>query len=252
MLGYPISSGDLYNLILIVPRPADETHIGKWHQPGDLSEGEKLLQNFSSTPQKLWKLVDSCHKWTLGDLPPLPTFVSSNGKIVVVGDAAHAILPYAGNGGGQALEDAASLAIFLNSIPHPNPEKENKQEEKEKEEKNLLPQAISAWNTLRLTRLSGVRNWTMGNQGFLTLPDGPLQEKRDEELAKMTAGWKQQLEELGGEEGWKKRVKPKAELKGEGDIRSPEMRMWLYGYDVIADARRVVREMGLLGEGSGE
>lgn len=92
----------------------------------------------------------------------------------------------------------------------------------------------------------------MGNQGFLTLPDGPLQEKRDEELAKMTAGWKQQLEELSGEEGWRKRVKPKAELKGEGDIRSPEMRMWLYGYDVIADARRVVRELGLLVEGRGE
>lgn len=191
--------------------------------------------------------MDSCHKWTLGDLPPLPTFVSPNGKIIVVGDAAHAILPYAGNGGGQALEDAASLAIFLNSISHPE-----KGIHKEEKEKNLLPQAISAWNTLRLTRLSGVRNWTMGNQGFLTLPDGPLQERRDEELAKMTAGWKQQLEELGGEEGWRKRVKPKAELKGEGDIRSPEMRMWLYGYDVIADARRVVRELGLLGEGRGE
>lgn len=43
-------------------------------------------------------------------LPPLRTFV--RGKVALVGDAAHAMAPYLGQGGCQALEDAVSLAIL--------------------------------------------------------------------------------------------------------------------------------------------
>ncbi|CRK62156.1 Salicylate hydroxylase [Alloactinosynnema sp. L-07] len=42
--------------------------------------------------------------------PPLDTFVRDN--VVLVGDAAHAMAPYLGQGGCQAIEDAVSLAIL--------------------------------------------------------------------------------------------------------------------------------------------
>ena len=222
MLGYPVAAGDIYNIVLSVPRPADEKLVGKWGQPGDIKEGAKLLENFCERTKKVWSLVEECHKWTLGDLPPLPTFVSQNGKLVVVGDAAHAVLPYAGNGGGQALEDAASLAILLNSVSD--------------QEQDLLP-AMTAWNRMRMERMEGVRRWATGNQAVSTLPDGPEQEKRDQGWAAMTAGWKKEFTDLG-EEGWKKKEKPEAVLQGE-NLGSPEMKQWLYAYDVIGDARRI-------------
>lgn len=35
---------------------------------------------------------------------PLPTFVSEHGSVVLLGDAAHAMMPYQGSGAGQAIE----------------------------------------------------------------------------------------------------------------------------------------------------
>ncbi|KAL5358598.1 FAD/NAD(P)-binding domain-containing protein [Aspergillus floccosus] len=44
---------------------------------------------------------------------PLPTWISSGGRLLLIGDAAHPNVPTAGQGGGQAIEDAATLAITL-------------------------------------------------------------------------------------------------------------------------------------------
>lgn len=45
---------------------------------------------------------------------PLPTFV--HGRIVLLGDAAHAMTPNLGQGGGQSLEDAATLTVLLEDV----------------------------------------------------------------------------------------------------------------------------------------
>jgi salicylate hydroxylase len=49
--------------------------------------------------------------WALVDLPPLPRW--SRGRVVLLGDAAHAPLPHQGQGAGQAIEDAYALGTLL-------------------------------------------------------------------------------------------------------------------------------------------
>lgn len=60
----------------------------------------------------LGKVDDSKLKvWKLLDMENMPTFV--NERLALLGDAAHPFLPHQGQGGGQAIEDAAALAALL-------------------------------------------------------------------------------------------------------------------------------------------
>jgi salicylate hydroxylase len=47
-------------------------------------------------------------EWTLHTLPPLPAW--TRGRVALLGDAAHPMLPYLAQGGALALEDAVVLA----------------------------------------------------------------------------------------------------------------------------------------------
>jgi salicylate hydroxylase len=56
-------------------------------------------------------------KWALNVLPALPAWVE--GRIVLIGDAAHPMLPYLAQGGALALEDALALAHLLHDVADP-------------------------------------------------------------------------------------------------------------------------------------
>ncbi|PQE20125.1 salicylate hydroxylase protein [Rutstroemia sp. NJR-2017a BBW] len=58
---------------------------------------------------KLWKLLFRA---------PLPTW--HKGKLVIIGDAAHPMLPYQGQAGAQAIEDGLALGLLLSHLP-PSP-----------------------------------------------------------------------------------------------------------------------------------
>lgn len=58
--------------------------------------------------------ADQLYKWALFDRDPLPRWVS--GRVALLGDAAHAMLPFLGMGAAMALEDAAILARCVEAI----------------------------------------------------------------------------------------------------------------------------------------
>lgn len=229
VLGYPMAAGSLYNVVLSVPRPADAEAVGNWNQKGDPAEGAAILAPFCNRVRKLWSLVEDCNKWQLGRLPPLPTFTSSNGKFVVIGDAAHAILPHSGQGGAMALEDAIALSTCIASISS----------------EKSIPAAMSTYSSLRQDRMAFIRRYAAANQQFLSIPDGPEQSKRDAMLKGMTAAWKKEFAELG-EEGLRMKKQSsavQADFQSE-DLRSPGTRMAVFGYEVQEETRRALRRAG--------
>ena len=75
--------------------------FGHWHEP--------IPQLLAATSPR------AVIRHDISDLArPLPTFV--HGRTVLLGDAAHAMTPNLGQGGGQALEDAATLTILLEDV----------------------------------------------------------------------------------------------------------------------------------------
>jgi len=110
LVAYPISGTRQINVVAIVPgtwnRPG-------WSTPGDGNELKNAFasQRWPSTARMLLGAVDGWRRWALFTLPDLGEW--TNGAIALLGDAAHAMLPFAAQGAGMAIEDAAVLAKTL-------------------------------------------------------------------------------------------------------------------------------------------
>jgi salicylate hydroxylase len=91
IMAYPIRQGTQYNLVMSYPGQAA---LGKWNEPGDLNEMHETFTDFDPLIRRVLEYVTSTVKWLVADLPHLPRWASQNGKVVLVGDAAHAMLPF--------------------------------------------------------------------------------------------------------------------------------------------------------------
>ncbi|KAF3012259.1 hypothetical protein E8E14_011506 [Neopestalotiopsis sp. 37M] len=85
-----------------------------WTSQGSLA---KFLESFSILPKWLlsaFQGINSLGLWQLRDLDPLDTWYK--GRTIMIGDAAHAMLPTQGQGASQAVEDAEALESFFDDI----------------------------------------------------------------------------------------------------------------------------------------
>jgi salicylate hydroxylase len=110
LVAYPISGGRQINVVAVVP--------GTWNQPGWSTEGSAAeLKNTFATAhwpgpaRMMLNAVDGWRKWALFGVPNAGAWTS--GATALLGDAAHAMLPFAAQGAAMAIEDAAVLAKSL-------------------------------------------------------------------------------------------------------------------------------------------
>jgi salicylate hydroxylase len=110
LVAYPISGGRQINVVAIVP--------GTWNRPGWSAPGEAMEIKNAFTPRHwpgparmMISAVDGWRKWALFTVPDGGGW--SSGAMTLLGDAAHAMLPFAAQGAAMAIEDAAVLAKCL-------------------------------------------------------------------------------------------------------------------------------------------
>jgi salicylate hydroxylase len=106
---YPVRSGRLLNYVGFVPTK-NET-IESWSAAGDRDELASSFDGWDSQIVQLLETVEACFWWGLYDRRPLASWTS--GRLVLLGDAAHAMLPHLGQGANQAIEDGVALAVLL-------------------------------------------------------------------------------------------------------------------------------------------
>lgn len=111
LVAYPIAGGRQINVVAVLP--------GTWNRPGWSTPGDpvEVMDAFAAprwppSARMMLAAVDTWRKWALFDLPE--GFPWSKGPVALLGDAVHAMLPFAAQGGGMAIEDAAVLARHLN------------------------------------------------------------------------------------------------------------------------------------------
>jgi salicylate hydroxylase len=102
---YPLRGGKALNVVAFVE---DDAPMEGWSGPGEAGE---LLSRFAGWAGPLRDLLAAAAGWTRWSLADRPVwFGPGRGAVTLLGDAAHAMLPFAAQGGAMAIEDAAVLA----------------------------------------------------------------------------------------------------------------------------------------------
>ena len=109
---YPVSGGRLLNLIVIRPEAAPREG---WNAPGEAAD---VLKAFAGAPAPLRDLVARAPRWGVWSLFDLPAGRLAAGRVALLGDAAHPVLPFLAQGAALAIEDAAVLAALLEGEDH--------------------------------------------------------------------------------------------------------------------------------------
>lgn len=116
LVHYPLRRGELFNLVAVF-------HSNKydegWNTFGDTAELNERFAEAVPQVRELLQKIETWKMWVLCDREPVKNW--TDGRVTLLGDAAHPMLQYLAQGAGQAIEDAVVLGEALrhtgNDVP---------------------------------------------------------------------------------------------------------------------------------------
>jgi salicylate hydroxylase len=141
-LSFPVRAGELINYVGFVP--ADEEMKESWSAPGDPDALRREFAGWDPRIERLLSEVRKTFRWALYDREPLPVW--TKGRLTLLGDAAHPMLPHLGQGANQSIEDGMALATILAAA-----------------NRDTAPAALLAYERLRRERVAAVQRGAREN-----------------------------------------------------------------------------------------
>jgi salicylate hydroxylase len=165
---YFVRSERLVNFVALVDQ--DSWTRESWTEQADVADVLNAFEGWHPQVRSILGAVDEAFVWGLFEHPPMEHW--SAGRVTLLGDACHAMLPFWAQGAAQAIEDGAVLAACLARIGGPD-----------------ISQALRLYESLRLPRTSRVQAASKQNKTRFHLPDGPQQRERDAQLGDASTDW---------------------------------------------------------------
>jgi salicylate hydroxylase len=109
---YPLRRGELLNFVAIVER--DDWRTEGWTIPGTQEECLRDIARWHEDVKTIARAIDTPFKWALLGRDPLDHY--AEGRVCVMGDAAHPTLPFLAQGANMALEDGIILARCMDEF----------------------------------------------------------------------------------------------------------------------------------------
>jgi len=170
MILYPVSAGRAFNFTGVFP--STEERAESWVGAGTKEEVLAQFEGWSPTMRKAISSTDEVLVYPLFDRLPVPKW--GEGRVTLLGDAAHPMFPFLAQGAVQAIEDAWVLASSLKGVAPDGVET-----------------ALRRYETRRIARTATVQERSAG-ANWLMVEDGPAQVERDAWLATVegdTSAW---------------------------------------------------------------
>jgi len=180
--------------------------VGRWNEPGNVAEMRKHFSNWDPVIQQVLSHIEECRKWKLAYLPPLEKWVSDSGRVVLIGDAAHGMLPYMAQGAAVSIKDGAALAECLDRAVSVSD----------------LQRLLSTFEMIRKPRCEAIAKSALANADVWHLPDGPAQQRRDREMGNI--GEKEVKQDTENVDKWSGR----------------DQQRGLFGYDTVGAVRVMI------------
>lgn len=152
---YWVASGWLMNVICVAEHGAWTNE--SWTDKGDVAEALARYEGWHRTVRGLISALPETFIWALHDRLPLPRW--SEGRVTLLGDACHPMLPMMAQGAAQSIEDSAALASLLRTMP------------------DDIANALARYEAIRKPRATRLQEMSAANR------TGPEQQKRDEAMA---------------------------------------------------------------------
>ncbi|KAJ4293248.1 hypothetical protein N0V90_008530 [Kalmusia sp. IMI 367209] len=200
---YTIAGGKSFNMVLSHPEDSDPS---TWNQDTVIEDMKRHFRSWDPRLVKAISMIRKTLKWPLLSGRPLRKWLSPSHNLVIIGDAAHAMVPYMSEGAAMAVEDGAALAEVLSLIESPDE----------------LHSALEVFERQRILRTGQMQEASLVNGKLWHFADGPEQRARDAAM-KLEMGEKR-VEDTPNQ--WSDSV-----TSG-----------WTYGYDAEAEIRRAWRE----------
>lgn len=155
---YFVSGGRFLNFVAVSEQANWDRE--SWTDRGSIDDARRCYEGWHPQIHEILNAVDETFKWALFDRAPLERW--SVGRITLLGDACHPMLPYMAQGAAQSIEDGATLAACLEGISGAD-----------------IPHALARYEALRKPRTASIQAAARGNSITFHLPDGPKQRERD-------------------------------------------------------------------------
>jgi salicylate hydroxylase len=157
LLHYPIDGGNVINFLAVVDEPPQWTVPG-WMEQAVPGAHLEAFAGWHPAVTEMIGAVPQSPRWGLFTRRPLTRW--NRGPVVLLGDAAHAMLPHQGQGANQTIEDAVVLAAELDGAS------------------DVLA-ALGRYARRRRVRTRQVQLMSWAASAILHLPDGPAAQRRD-------------------------------------------------------------------------
>ncbi len=110
LVTYPVKDGQRVNVVAVV---ADTWNRPGWSEPGDVKDiaARFAFPQWATGPRMVISSVEEWKRWALFELPLVEAM--NAGPIALLGDAAHAMVPFLAQGAAMAIEDAWVVAKCL-------------------------------------------------------------------------------------------------------------------------------------------
>lgn len=164
LLHYAMGSEGQDVNFLAVSREPQRWAAEEWVVPARDEEKFAPFAGWHPAVTQMLGAVEVTQRWALMRRPPLSTWY--RGRVVLLGDAAHALVPHHGQGANQAIEDTWALAEELAGADLDDP-----------------APAFAAYQRRRLLRTRAVQFASSQVAEVLHLPDGPEADARNAQMA---------------------------------------------------------------------